>query len=190
MKGVLFVISGPSGVGKGTLVKEILNERNDLKLSVSCTTRAPRQGETNGKEYFFIDREEFVSRIRENGFLEYDEHFGNYYGTPRSYVERQLKDNSVILEIDVVGALNCKRLMPEAVLIMIAPPSIEELSRRLESRGSESDETIKNRLERVKYELGQKQLYDYVIVNDALNEAKIRLLEVIDTEINKRNEGE
>ena len=110
MRNVLIVISGPSGVGKGTLVKLLLEEDPTLALSVSCTTRPPRKGERNGRDYYFIEKEEFLSRIRENDFLEYDEHFGNYYGTPRSFVERQLKEKSVVLEIDVVGALNAKRM--------------------------------------------------------------------------------
>lgn len=138
MRNVVFAISGPSGVGKGTLVKLLLKGDDSLVSSVSCTTRAPRKGEKNGKEYFFLSREEFISRIQENDFLEYDEHFGNYYGTPRSFVERQLKNKSVILEIDVVGALNAKRLMPQTVLIMIVPPDLKALQQRLAGRGSES----------------------------------------------------
>lgn len=186
MKGALFVISGPSGVGKGTLVKAVLSKREDIKLSVSCTTRAPREGEVDGREYYFISREEFLSRIRENDFLEYDEHFGNFYGTPRSYVERQLKSRSVVLEIDVIGALNSKKLMPDAVLVMIAPPSLEELKKRLLGRGTETEETVQNRLERVQYELDQRHLYDYVIVNDDFKEAEHRLMQIIDSEIDKR----
>ena len=113
MKNILMAISGPSGVGKGTLVKALLARRKDLIESVSCTTRAPRKGERDGREYFFLKREEFLSRIEKGDFLEYDEHFGNFYGTPKSFVKEALKEKSVILEIDVVGALNAKKAFPE-----------------------------------------------------------------------------
>lgn len=186
MRNILLAVSGPSGVGKGTLVKLLLEDDPSLALSVSCTTRQPREGETDGKDYFFITREEFASRIAENDFLEYDEHFGNFYGTPRSFVERQLKEKSVLLEIDVVGALNAKRLMPQTALVMIVPPSLEELQNRLAGRGTESDEAKEERLRRVKYELDQQSLYDYVVVNDDLQTAKRRLEEIIQIEKNKR----
>ena len=186
MKHKLFVISGPSGVGKGTLVKEILKEDPRLRLSVSCTTRLPREGEVDGREYFFITRSEFENRIRENDFLEYDEHFGNFYGTPRSFVERQLQGHSIILEIDVVGGLNAKRMMPDdTVLIMIAPPSEEELVHRLKTRGAETEEQIHDRLVRVRYELSHSDLYDYIIVNDDLKTAKKQLVAAIDKELEK-----
>ncbi len=185
MRNVLIVISGPSGVGKGTLVKLLLEEDPTLALSVSCTTRPPRKGERNGRDYYFIEKEEFLSRIRENDFLEYDEHFGNYYGTPRSFVERRLKEKSVVLEIDVVGALNAKRIMPQAVLVMIAPPSDEALEKRLARRGAESEEEREERLRRMRYELEQQKYYDYVVVNDDLQEAKRRLQEIINREKKK-----
>lgn len=185
MRNVVFAISGPSGVGKGTLVKLLLKEDDSLVSSVSCTTRSPRKGERNGKEYFFLSREEFISRIQENDFLEYDEHFGNYYGTPRSFVERQLKNKSVILEIDVVGALNAKRLMPQTVLIMIVPPDLKALQQRLAGRGSESEAQCEERMRRVRYELEQQSKYDYVVVNDDLQSSKRRLQEIIKSEQNK-----
>ena len=185
MRNVLIVISGPSGVGKGTLVKLLLEEDPTLALSVSCTTRPPRKGERNGRDYYFIEKEEFLSRIRENDFLEYDEHFGNYYGTPRSFVERRLKEKSVVLEIDVVGALNAKRIMPQAVLGRIAPPSDEALEKRLARRGSETEEEREERLRRMRYELKQQKYYDYVVVNDDLQEAKRRLQEIINREKKK-----
>ncbi len=186
MRNILLVLSGPSGVGKGTIVNYLLEEDKNLVKSVSCTTRAPREGEENGREYFFISEREFRSRIQENDFLEYDEHFGNYYGTPRSFVERQLKDRSVILEIDVVGALNAKRLMPDkTVLVMVTPPSMEELENRLSGRGSESEEQKRDRLQRVRYELEQAHLYDYVLVNDDSRQTKIKIQEIIRREKEK-----
>ena len=186
MRNILLVLSGPSGVGKGTIVNYLLEEDKNLVKSVSCTTRAPRDGEENGREYFFISEREFRSRIQENDFLEYDEHFGNYYGTPRSFVERQLKDRSVILEIDVVGALNAKRLMPDkTVLVMVTPPSLEELERRLSGRGSEGEEALKERMRRVRYELDQAPLYDYVVVNDDLQRTKREIQEIIRREKEK-----
>lgn len=186
MRNILLVISGPSGVGKGTLKERLLASGENVVESVSCTTRKPRTGEKDGVNYFFVSEREFRSRIEENDFLEYDEHFGKFYGTPRSFVERTLKDKSVILEIDVVGGLNAKRLMPEStVLVMIVPPSMDELKRRLKGRGSESEEEIKNRLVRVQYEMEQEHLYDYVIVNDNFDEAYDKLKEIYHTEINK-----
>lgn len=180
MKNKLLVISGPSGVGKGTLVKAIKARRADVTESISCTTRAPREGETHGKEYFFLTKEEFLRRIAEDDFLEYDEHFGNYYGTPKSFVQEMLKTKSVILEIDVVGALNTKKAIPESVLIMIAPPSVEELKRRLVGRGTETEEAIKNRLSRLEYEQSQQDKYDYVVVNDDLERAIGEIENILD----------
>ncbi|MDE7296579.1 MAG: guanylate kinase [Clostridia bacterium] len=186
MRNILFAISGPSGVGKGTLVKRILSENDNLALSISCTSRKPRRGEENGREYYFVSREEFQQRISENDFLEYDEHFGNYYGTPKSFVLEQLKDKSVILEIDVVGALHAKELMLgecRTVLIMVVPPDFDTLRSRLTGRSSETEEEMLTRMERVKYELSMQDKYDYIVVNDDLNEAKERLLNIIDQEI-------
>ena len=180
MKHVLMAVSGPAGVGKGTIVKTIIERREDVVESVSCTTRLPREGEIDGKHYFFLTKEEFLRRIKENDFLEYDEHFGNYYGTPRSFVEKTLQAKSVILEIDVVGALNVKKVFPECVLVMIAPPTIEELKRRLIERGSEDEESLKERLARLEFELGQKDKYDYFIVTDDLDTAITEVEQIID----------
>lgn len=179
MKNKLLVISGPSGVGKGTIVKAIKSRRNDVVESISCTTRLPREGETHGKEYFFLTKEEFLQRIDGDDFLEYDEHFGNYYGTPKSFVRETLKEKSVILEIDVVGALNAKKAIPESVLIMIVPPSVEELKRRLVGRGTETEEAIENRLSRLDYELSQQDKYDYVVVNDDLEHAIGQIVDIL-----------
>lgn len=180
MKHLLVVVSGPSGVGKGTIVKTVVKRREDVVESVSCTTRAPREGEQHGREYYFLTKEEFARRIAEDDFLEYDEHFGNFYGTPKSFVREMLKEKSVILEIDVNGALNAKKAFPESVLVMIVPPSEEELAKRLKGRGSESDEEIAGRLARLKFELSQKDKYDYVIVNDSLETAISEFCEILD----------
>ena len=179
-KGKLLVVSGPSGVGKGTIVKTLVARREDVVESVSCTTRAPREGEVHGREYYFLTKEEFLSRVQENDFLEYDEHFGNFYGTPKSFVRETLKTKSVILEIDVVGGLNAKKSFPDCLLVMIVPPSVEELKRRLISRNSETEEEIENRLSRLEYELSQKDKYDFVIVNDEIEAAIQELEKIID----------
>ena len=186
MRHVLLAVSGPSGVGKGTMVNTLIERRADVVESVSCTTRAPREGEVHGKHYFFLSREEFERRIAEDDFLEYDEHFGNYYGTPKSFVRETLKTKSVIMEIDVVGALNAKKSFPECVLVMVTPPSVEELKRRLSGRGSESEEQILNRLSRMEYELSHKDEYDYVIVNDDLEAAIDELSKIIDGDVSKK----
>lgn len=180
MKHILMAVSGPAGVGKGTIVKTIIDKREDVVESVSCTTRLPRKGEIDGRHYFFLTKEEFLRRIEEGDFLEYDEHFGNYYGTPRSFVEKTLETKSIILEIDVVGALQVKKVFPELVLVMIVPPSFEELRRRLEGRGSENEETMKIRMDRIAYELAQKDKYDYVIVNDDLETAIKEVEQIFD----------
>lgn len=182
MKHVLLAVSGPSGVGKGTMVKTLIARRSDVVESVSCTTRAPREGEIDGKHYFFLSKEEFERRIAEGDFLEYDEHFGNYYGTPKSFVREALKTKSVIMEIDVVGALNAQKAFPECVLVMVVPPSAEELKRRLSGRASESELQIENRLARMEYELSHKDEYDHVIVNDDLERAIDELNRIIDNE--------
>ena len=180
MKHVLLAVSGPSGVGKGTIVKTIIERRADVVESVSCTTRPPREGEIHGKHYFFLSREEFERRIQEDDFLEYDEHFGNYYGTPKSFVKETLKTKSVIMEIDVVGAKLAKKAFPECVLVMVVPPSMDELKRRLQGRGSETEEQIMGRLQRMEYELSHLDEYDYVIVNDDLETAIKTLENIID----------
>ena len=180
MKNKLIVLSGPSGVGKGTIAKILVERNDDIALSISCTTRSPRPKEKHGREYFFISREEFLAKIAENDFLEYDEHFGNYYGTPKSFVQEKLNEKSVVLEIDVVGALNAKKAFPDSALVMIVPPSVEELKRRLQSRKTETDEQIENRLSRLEYELSFKDKYDFVVVNDNVDEAVAELENILD----------
>ncbi len=179
-KHVLMIISGPSGAGKGTIVKTIISRREDVVESVSCTTRPPRAGEVDGKHYFFLSREEFERRISENGFLEYDEHFGNIYGTPRPFIEKTLESKSIILEIEVEGAMQVKKAYPECILVMVVPPSLEELKRRLSGRGSETAEQIENRLSRIEYEYSKKDLYDYIVVNDDLERAISEVEAIID----------
>ena len=185
MRNIWMIVSGPSGVGKGTLVKRLVRERADVTECITCTTRAPRTGEVHGREYFFLSKDEFLQRIEEKGFLEYDEHFGNYYGTPKAFVEETLKEKSVVLEIDVVGALNSKKVYPDCVLVMIAPPSKEVLAARLKGRGTETDEEVERRLERLEYELSQGDKYDYVLINDDLEEAYKNLCDLLDKEKTK-----
>ena len=181
---LLLVFSGPSGVGKGTIVKELLKDGN-YALSVSCTTRKMREGEEEGKSYFFISKEKFLEEVEKGGFLEYSNHFDNFYGTPRKFVEKQLEERDVILEIEVDGALQVKKSYPEAILVMIVPPSVEELKNRLVGRGTESAEKIASRLERYEYELSQKHNYNYVVENGKLSECVKNLKEIIKNEKSK-----
>lgn len=187
MKNLLLVISGPSGVGKGTIVNHLLRQGN-YALSVSCTTRAPRSGEREGKEYFFISKEEFLHMIENGGLLEYSNHFENYYGTPKKFVEDKLKDFDVILEIEVDGALQVKKSYPDAVLIMILPPSVEELHARLVHRGSETEEKIQKRISRMEYEISKKLEYDYVVINDDLQTAVDKIENIIEKERGLKND--
>lgn len=168
-KGILIVISGFSGAGKGTLVKALINQYDNYALSVSMTTRKPREGEREGVEYFFTDREHFEETIRQNGLIEYAQYCDNYYGTPRAYVEQQMEaGNNVILEIEIQGALKIKEQFPESLLIFITPPNAEELKRRLVSRGTESEDVIAKRLARATEESEGIEAYDYIVVNDDL----------------------
>ena len=172
-KGLLFVISGPSGVGKGTICKKLLERRKELKLSVSVTTRAPRPGEIEGVNYFFRSEEQFQDMIARDEFLEYMCVFGkNHYGTPKAYVaEQRAQGNDVILEIDVNGALNVKKRCPDAVMIFIAPPSMETLKKRLVGRGTETEEAVERRFAEAVKEQAAAGEYDYIVVNDSLDKA-------------------
>ncbi len=169
----LFVISGCSGVGKGTVINEFMKRNSDnFILSVSCTTRNPRPGEADGVNYFFITKEEFEQNIKDSKFLEYANFAGNYYGTKQKYVQQKMDEGfNVLLEIDTQGALQVKEKMPEAVLIFIAPPSVEELEHRLRGRHTEDEETIQKRLAQVKIELERSQKYDYTVINDSIERA-------------------
>ena len=170
-QGKLIVISGPSGTGKGTICKKLM-PGEDAALSISMTTRAPRPGERDGVSYFFTDRERFSETIRGNGFLEYAEVYGEYYGTPREPVEAHLRaGRDVILEIDMQGAMQVKAAFPEGIFIFIMPPSKAELRRRIERRATESPEKIRERLDKAEAEIGYLREYDYVVVNDALKRA-------------------
>lgn len=169
----LFVISGCSGVGKGTVLKEFMARNSkDFMLSVSCTTRKPRPGEVDGVNYFFLTPEDFQDCIKKDKFLEYARFAGNFYGTKQKYINQKFEEGmNIILEIETQGALQVKKKMPEAVLIFIAPPSIEELEHRLRGRHTEDEETIQKRLNLVKTELECSKQYDYVVVNDDLERA-------------------
>lgn len=171
-RGILTVISGFSGSGKGTMMKELVAKYDNYALSVSATTRSPRQGEVDGVDYFFKTKDEFKKMIEEKQLLEYACYVENYYGTPKDYVEKCLDEGkNVLLEIEIQGALNIKKMMPEAVLIFILPPSAEELKRRLVGRGTETMDVIEARLSRAKEESEGIEEYDYVLVNDDLNES-------------------
>lgn len=179
-KGQLIVYSGPSGVGKGTLMYPYLQEHPEAVLSISMTTRQPRPGETHGVEYYFVSHEEFEKQIIQDGLLEYARYSGNYYGTPRKMVEERIQQGQdVVLEIEVQGAMKIKQSYPDAVFIFVLPPSFSVLEARLRGRGTESEEVIAARLAAAKRELGTAALYDYIIVNDDLEQARKRLEAVI-----------
>ena len=179
----LIIFTGPSGVGKGTILKDFFNKakKNCDKIiySISSTTRAPREGEVDGVHYFFISREEFKKDIEENMFLEWAEYSGNYYGTSKKFVEKNLKaGNSVLLEIELQGALNIMRAFPDALSIFIMPPSFEELERRLRGRNSEDNETIIKRLNTAKTELSNADKFKYKIINNNVDEAVEELYKI------------
>ena len=170
-KGILIVVSGLSGAGKGTLMKELVRTYENYALSVSMTTRSPRPGEEEGKEYFFVSEEEFKEKLEQDGLIEYANYCGHYYGTPREYVERQLeKGKDVILEIEIQGALKIKEKFPTALLIFVMPPDAAELKKRLEGRGTESPEVIAQRICRAREEAVGIEEYDFLIINDRLEE--------------------
>ncbi len=170
--GILITLSGFAGSGKGTIIKELLSRYDNYALSVSATTRAPREGEEEGVHYFFKTEEEFKEMIARGELLEYANYVGNYYGTPREYVKQQLlAGKDVILEIETEGALNIKREYPDAVLVFVMPPSVEEIHRRLLHRGTETEEIIEKRMKKAGFEITVVDRYDYLMVNDVLEES-------------------
>lgn len=170
-KGILIVLSGFSGAGKGTLVKELMKTYDNYALSISMTTRKPREGEVHGREYFFTERESFEEKIAQNGLIEYAEYCGNYYGTPRDYVEEMLAaGRDVLLEIEIQGMHKVKKMFPDMLTLFVTPPSIAELEKRLRGRGTETEEVIRKRLARAVEEAKGMEDYEYLVVNDDLQE--------------------
>ncbi|SMO60973.1 guanylate kinase [Balnearium lithotrophicum] len=183
LKGLLVVISAPSGTGKTTLTHMLLKEFPNMEFSVSYTTRPPRPGEVNGKDYYFVDRETFERMVEEGDFLEWAEVYGNLYGTSKSQVLKALNEGKdIILDIDTQGALQVKKNFPEAVLIFVLPPSLSELERRLRRRGTDDEETIERRLKVAREEIKRAPLYDYIVVNDVLEVAFENLKSIIRAE--------
>lgn len=190
-KGVLTVVSGFSGAGKGTVMKRLIQKYNDYALSISVTTRKPREGERDGIEYFFKTKEEVETMIENDEFLEYARYVDNYYGTPRFYVEEMLaKGKNVILEIEIQGAMQIKAKNPEAVLVFVTPPSFEELRNRLVGRGTETADVIESRLRRASEEAEGMPSYDYILVNDQVEDCVDRLHQIILSERAKAQRNE
>ena len=182
-KGKTFIISGPSGVGKSTVLKELFEDRDDLYFSVSATTRTPRPGEVDGVHYHFTDVDEFRKMISEDAFLEYAEYVGNFYGTPKRFVDEAMEQGKdVILDIEVQGALQVKKIYPEGVLIFMVPPNLEELGNRLTKRGTEDKETINKRLRRALEEMELVEEYDYLVINDTVEQATEDMLTIVAAE--------
>ena len=178
-KGKLFIISGASGVGKSTVLSRVMAQRGDLRFSVSATTRPPRPGEVDGESYYFVSKEKFEDMIAHNEFVEYDAHMNNYYGTPEAQLNEKLETGSVILDIEPNGAFAVRRRRPDATLIFISAPSMEELMRRLTSRGDTSPEQVKVRQERARWEMDQSVHYDYIVVNDQVETCAAEILKII-----------
>lgn len=185
-KGKIFVVSAPSGAGKTTIVRNTLKETPELEFSVSATTRGKRENEVDGKDYFFISERDFEEKIRNNEFIEWEQFYDYYYGTLKSYVDEKIDSGkSVVLELDVKGAVNIKKSYPDAVLIFIMPPSLEVLKNRLINRKTESEKDLQKRFERAEMELSYENKFDYVVNNENLNFAKQKVLEIVKNEINE-----
>lgn len=183
MRGLLIVISGASGTGKGTVCKKLLTDLPKIAYSISATTRNPRPGEIDGKEYYFLSVDEFKSWISEEKFLEYAEVYGNFYGTPLNKIEERLsRGEDILLEIDVQGALNVKKKCPEGVYIFLLPPSLNELKNRIEGRGTENPESLARRLKNAVAEIKIGLEYDYVVVNDDINAAAEQIKAILTAE--------
>ena len=179
-KGKLLIISGFSGVGKGTVVKYILDNYSDYKISISATTRSPREGEVDGTHYNFLTTEKFEDMIKNNQLLEYANYVGNYYGTPRDFVEKNINEgNNVILEIETQGALQVKKMMPEAVMIFVLPPNADTLKERLVGRQTETMEVINKRLSKAAEETGVIDKYDYFVINDEIADCAARINDIV-----------
>ena len=182
-KGKLIVISGPSGAGKSTVLFKAIEGRKDVCFSTSVTTRNPRPGELDGREYFFVKRERFQEMIENNELLEHAEYVNNCYGTPKEYVQNKMNEGfNVILDIEVQGARQVNEKMPEAVKIFIVPPSMEELAKRLRGRGTDTEEAIEGRLKRARQEYDEATFYDYIIINDDVDTAATELSAIIRAE--------
>lgn len=182
-RGLLIVVSGPSGVGKGTICKELFKSSDDIHLSVSVTTRAPREGEVHGKNYFFISKEEFLNMIENDELLEYAQVYDNFYGTPKKFVMEQLDmGRDILLEIDIQGALQVKEKYPEGVFVFIVPPSMEELRNRIVGRGTETLEAINKRFSSAYDEIDLMSNYDYYIINDTVQHATKKLQNILEAE--------
>lgn len=190
-KGILFVLSGPSGVGKGTVRKALFEQDTELQYSISMTTRKPREGEQDGIDYFFKSKDEFETLIQKNKLIEWAQYVGNYYGTPRDYVEQTLaKGKDVFLEIEVQGALQVRQNFSEGVFIFLIPPSLEELKNRIVGRGTETEEIVKSRLQAAKEEIEMMNAYDYVVVNDTVEDAVQRIKSIVSAEHTRRDRVE
>ena len=190
-KGVLAVVSGFSGAGKGTVMKRLLEKYDDCALSISVTTRKPREGEVDGRDYFFRTKEEVEAMIEAAELLEYAQYVENYYGTPRSYVEEMLsKGKNVILEIEIQGAMKIKEKIPDTVLIFVTPPTIQELKNRLVGRGTETQDVIESRLKRASEEAEGIESYDYLLVNDVVEDCVDELHEIILSEHRRASRNE
>ena len=178
-KGKLFIISGASGVGKSTVLRRVMEQRNDLLFSVSATTRAPRPDEKEAISYYFVSKDTFREMIDRGEFLEYDAHMNNFYGTPKGQLEEKLLRGHVILDIEPNGAFTVQKARPDAVLIFIAPPSMEEVERRLRKRGDTTEDQIQLRLKRASWEMAQSEKYNYIVINDRVEACAEEILNII-----------